>query len=62
MEHLLTTYPEHLSLDVSTNNESACSFYQRIGLIVEKIYPSGKDQMEFATFTTPQGFKYLPWE
>ena len=58
MEHLLTNYPDHLSLDVSTNNVTGCSFYHRIGLVIEKIYPSGKDQIEFATFTTPQGFKY----
>lgn len=43
MEHLLTNYPDHLSLDVSTNNVTGCSFYNRIGLVIEKIYPSGKD-------------------
>ena len=61
MEYLLTNYPAHLSLDVSTNNVTGCAFYTKIGLVVEKIYPSGKDQIEFATFLTPPGFVYTPW-
>ena len=60
MEHLFTTYPSHLSLDVSTNNVTGCAFYKRIGLVIEKIYPSGKDMIEFATFITPDDFKYVP--
>ena len=60
MEYLFNTHPAHLSLDVSTNNTSGCAFYGRLGLEIEKVYPSGKDEMEFATFTTPPGFVYKP--
>lgn len=60
MEFLFTTYPAHLTLDVSTNNTTGCAFYSRIGLAVEKVYLSGKDEVEFATFITPPGFVYKP--
>lgn len=60
MDFLFTNYPAHLALDVSTNNTTGCAFYEKIGLQVEKVYPSGKDQVEFATFVTPPGYKYTP--
>ena len=56
MVYLLKNYSAHLTLDVSTNNVSGCAFYKRIGLTIEKLYLCGKDQVEFATFTTPIGF------
>jgi GNAT superfamily N-acetyltransferase len=60
IEYLTTNYPAHLYLDVSTNNVSGCTFYKRIGLTIEKLYLCGKDQVEFATFITPEGFKLQP--
>lgn len=60
IEYLTINYPAHLSLDVSTNNVSACSFYKRNGLVIEKLYLCGKDEVEFATFVTPEGFKLQP--
>ena len=54
MNYMLTTYPSHaLSLDVSTDNETAVRFYQRVGLQIRDIYTSVPDEVEFALFETP---------
>ena len=53
LNYLLETYPQHaLSLDVSTDNTSAVSFYRRMGLKIQRLYLEG-DGVEFATFETP---------
>lgn len=49
---MLQNYPEHLELDVSSDNERAVGFYQRIGLVVAKTYQSGKPAVEFYKFET----------
>lgn len=54
MNYLLTNYPEHaLSLDVSTDNDKATRFYQRVGLKVASVYLSMPDEVRFALFETP---------
>jgi ribosomal protein S18 acetylase RimI-like enzyme len=51
--YLLETYPKHaLSLDVSTDNSQAVSFYRKMGLKIQKLYMSPED-VEFALFETP---------
>lgn len=52
MNYLFSAYPNYLSLDVSTDNEKAVSFYTRIGLEVAKTYLS-QEKVEFAQFQTP---------
>ena len=53
LTYLLETYPQHaLSLDVSTDNETAVAFYRRMGLKIQRLYLEG-DGVEFATFETP---------
>ena len=53
LSYLLETFPEHaLSLDVSTDNETAVAFYRRMGLKIQRLYLEG-DGVEFATFETP---------
>lgn len=53
MTYLLETYPKHaLSLDVSTDNSQAVSFYRKMGLKIQKLYMSPED-VEFALFETP---------
>ena len=54
MRFLLESYPEHaLSLDVSTDNERALKFYNKVGLKIRDIYITQDDQVEFAFFETP---------
>lgn len=54
MDYLLTSYPHHaLTLDVSTDNDRAVRFYQRVGLQISDIYLSMPDNVEFALFETP---------
>ena len=54
MSYLFTTYPEHsLSLDVSTDNDTALKFYRKNGLRIRDIYLSVPDNVEFALFETP---------
>jgi len=61
IEHLLENYPAHLTLDVSTDNTKAMSFYERIGLQIDNIYVTDEQKVEFATFKTPEGFVYKPY-
>ena len=42
-----------MSLDVSTDNIKAVSFYLRNGLKIKQIYLSSPDEVEFALFETP---------
>ena len=58
MVYLFNKYPKHLSLDVSTDNSKAVSFYHRIGLQVTDTYLS-EDKVEFNKFETPKGFTYI---
>lgn len=45
-------YPDHaLSLDVRTDSQ-AVEFYKRVGLMVEKVYLSEPDKVEFAHMET----------
>ena len=60
LEYLFEHYPAHLSLDVSTDNAKAIGFYHRMGLKIEKKYITEEEKVEFATFTTPEDFKYVP--
>lgn len=54
MDYLLTNYPTHaMTLDVSTDNDKAVRFYQRVGLQIRSIYNSVPDDVEFALFETP---------
>lgn len=55
MYYLFQKYPTYLSLDVSTDNEKAVHFYQRIGLQIAKTYLS-EEKVEFANFETPKNF------
>ena len=55
MDYLFGKYPNHLSLDVSTDNIRAFNFYKRVGLDVANVYLS-EDKVEFANFKTPEGF------
>jgi len=57
MKYLLAKYPNYLSLDVSTDNQKAVQFYQRIGLQIIETYLS-EDKVEFNKFDTPSGFVY----
>lgn len=57
MEYLFLRYPKSLSLDVSTDNAKAVSFYKRVGLNISEIYLS-EEKVEFAKFETPPGFVY----
>jgi len=63
MGYLFGKYPNHLSLDVSTDNQKAVNFYKRIGLDLVETYLS-EEKVEFNKFETPQGFVYqeLPEE
>ena len=60
MEYLFQNYPAHFSLDVSTDNVKAVGFYKRVGLKIDKLYITEESQVEFATFKTPENFKYVP--
>lgn len=60
MEYLFVNYTAHLELDVSTDNNKAVGFYKRIGLELTKLYVTEEQKIEFATFKTPEGFKYTP--
>jgi ribosomal protein S18 acetylase RimI-like enzyme len=55
MNYMFQAYPNYLSLDVSTDNEKAVSFYSRIGLEISKTYLS-QEKVEFASFQTPADF------
>lgn len=55
MNYLFQKYQTHLSLDVSTDNAKAVSFYHRIGLNLSETYLS-EDKVEFAKFETPADF------
>eukprot|EP00354_Favella_ehrenbergii_P011681 CAMPEP_0170470590 /NCGR_PEP_ID=MMETSP0123-20130129/13006_1 /TAXON_ID=182087 /ORGANISM="Favella ehrenbergii, Strain Fehren 1" /LENGTH=111 /DNA_ID=CAMNT_0010737783 /DNA_START=224 /DNA_END=559 /DNA_ORIENTATION=+ len=35
MQYLLSNYPTHLTLDVSTDNAKAMAFYERLGLVIK---------------------------
>ena len=59
MEYLFENYPAHLSLDVSTDNTKAVGFYKRVGLEIDSIYVTEESKVEFATFKTPESFKYV---
>ena len=59
MSYLFSKYPNHLSLDISTDNEKAVKFYKRIGLSVVETYLS-EEKVEFNKFETPSGFVYEP--
>ena len=59
MEYLFENYPAHLSLDVSTDNTKAVGFYKRVGLEIDRIYVTEESKVEFATFKTPESFKYM---
>ena len=59
MEYLFDNYPAHLSLDVSTDNTKAVGFYKRVGLEIDSIYVTEESKVEFATFKTPESFKYV---
>ena len=56
MNYLFLKYPNHLSLDVNTDNAKAISFYQRIGMESIGTYTS-PNNVEFTQFETPKGFK-----
>ena len=56
MNYLFNKYTKHLSLDVSTDNAKAVSFYLRVGLKITNTYLS-EEKVEFNTFETPIGFK-----
>ena len=60
MEYLFLNYPAHLTLDVSTDNTNAVGFYKRVGLEITNTYVTEEQKVEFATFKTPEGFKYVP--
>ena len=51
LDYLLERYSK-LSLEVSTDNEKAISFYARNGLLLTEKYVSN-DKVEFAKFETP---------
>ena len=55
MDYLFTKYPNHLSLDVSSDNVKAVHFYHKCGLALVETYLS-EDKVEFKKFETPQGF------
>ena len=51
MNYLLEEHPLHvLTLDVSTDNERANTFYKSFGLQAANIYLSMPDEVEFAFF------------
>ena len=58
MDFLFEKYPQHLSLDVSTDNVKAVNFYKRCGLIISDTYLS-EEKVEFNRFDTPIGFKHI---
>ena len=58
MAFLFETFPAHLKLDVSTDNQKAIGFYHRIGLEIERTYVSEAEQIEFVKFATPEDFVY----
>ena len=54
MRCLFESYPEHaLSLDVTTDNERALRFYNKVGLKIRELSITPDDQVEFAFFETP---------
>ena len=55
MDYLFNKYPNHLSLDVSTDNAKAVQFYLKCGLTLVETYLS-EDKVEFNKFETPLGF------
>lgn len=60
MEYLLLSYPVHLNLDVSTDNQKAFAFYHSLGLVIDRTYITEEEQVEFAAFRTPKDFVYTP--
>merc|ERR1739844_804084 len=58
MAFLFETFPAHLKLDVSSDNEKAIGFYHRIGLEIEQTYITEEEQVEFVKFATPEDFVY----
>ncbi len=58
MTYLFGKFPSYLSLDVSTDNGKAVSFYKRIGLQLVETYLS-QDKVEFNKFETAHDFKYI---
>lgn len=55
MDYLFERYPNHLSLDVSTDNVKAVQFYKKCGLEVTQTYITD-EKVEFNSFETPAGF------
>ncbi len=55
MSYLFNRYPNHLSLDVSSDNAKAVHFYHKCGLTLVETYLS-EDKVEFNKFETPHGF------
>ena len=55
MSYLFNRYPNHLSLDVSSDNVKAVQFYHKCGLTLVETYLS-EDKVEFNKFETPLGF------
>jgi ribosomal protein S18 acetylase RimI-like enzyme len=55
MDYLFNKYPNHLSLDVSSDNVKAVHFYHKCGLALVETYLS-EDKVEFNKFETPLGF------
>ena len=55
MSYLFNRYPNHLSLDVSSDNAKAVQFYHKCGLTLVETYLS-EDKVEFNKFETPLGF------
>ena len=61
IEYCFEHYPAHFGLDVSTDNANAINFYHRIGLQLERKYITEEEKVEFACFTTPEDFVYVPY-
>ena len=55
MSYLFNRYPNHLSLDVSSDNVKAVQFYHKCGLTLVETYLS-EEKVEFNKFETPLGF------
>jgi len=51
---LMQNYPQHLELDVSSDNERAIGFYHRIGLVVAKEYETGRPAVKFFKFSSTE--------
>lgn len=55
---MLSEYPAHLNLDVSTDNTKAINFYHRVGLHVNRTYVTEEEKIEFVEMGTPEDFVY----